>query len=296
MQLAPRLGRGLSRLVIVPLVGLAVGWRMRAFRARTLAVIGNTLSAGPLRAFSIYVRSLLAFAEFSVEHSITCSRGSAEICRRSTDVVLQGQEHLEQAKAAGRPILVTTMHMGHFQLGFLKMVEILRPSRQLSVFKFSQNDRNEDALFEAFTKLGCTPNALRAGDGGGREAFLALRRGDIVALTIDLELQVKSRSIVTFFGRPCNMQDGPATIAALTRAIIVPVVNYVDRNGRRIVRAERPIDAGARDSDEPMPVFIQRTTQQLARTLESWISMAPHQVHAWSAIADTVVHPVQAER
>lgn len=296
LKFAPRLGRGLSRLSIVPMFALAVAWRLRTFRKRTLHVIGETLSVGRVQAIAIYVRSLFAFADFVIEYTITCSRGVAEIFRRTDRVVLEGKEFLEQAVAADRPILIATMHMGHFQLGFLKLVQLMKPTRPLSVFKFSGNDRNEDALFDAFTSLGCPPNALRAKEGGGRDAYLALRRGDIVALTIDLELVVKTRSSVKFFGRDCNMQNGPATIAALTRAVIVPVVNYVDENGRRVVRVERPVDAGARDSGESMPAFIQRTTQQLARTLESWVAMAPHQVHAWSAIADTMAQPVPAEQ
>ncbi|HEX7638291.1 MAG TPA: lysophospholipid acyltransferase family protein [Burkholderiaceae bacterium] len=265
---------------------------MRALQRRTLRGIADTLALGRWRAFGLYVRSLSSFSAFTLDYLVMCRRGTAEIERRIAGLSIQGLEHMEQALASGRPILVTTMHMGNFQLGFLKLVDRLRPARTLSVFKMSLNDRNEDVLFQAFAKLGCPPTAMRAGEDGGRQAYLALRKGDIVAITIDLELQVKSRSVVRFFDRPCHMQNGPATIAALTRALIVPVVNYEDRSGRAIVRVEPPVETDIRATGETMPIAIQRLTQHLAATLERWIRIDPRQVHAWSAIAETLACPL----
>ncbi len=292
LQYAPILGRRLSLLMLAPFLVLGLLLRLRRFQRRTCRAISASLGLGAARSFALYLRSLFGFSAFNLDYTIMCARGVDEIERRMRDVTVIGRPHLERALATGQPVLVTTMHMGDFQLGFLKLVEQLRPDRLLSVFKLSARSRSEDVLFQAFAKFGYQPNAMRAGDGGGRQAYLALRKGHVVAITIDLELQVTSRSVVQFFGRPCHMQNGPATIAALTKSVIVPIVNYTDSAGRHIVRIEPPIDAASRDAGEGMPAFIHRLTQQLAQTLEAWISIDPGQVHAWTAIAETIACPL----
>lgn len=292
IQYAPRLGHRLSRIAITPIMLVTIMARMRRLQAQTLRGISSALYLRPLPSFFLYVRSLISFVNFGVDYAIICAGGSDGIRRKMSEFDIRGETHFASALDTGRPILVVTMHMGDFQLGFLRLVERLRPRRQLSVFKLSDQNDNEDILLKTFASLGNEPIVMRAGDGGGRQAYLALRKGHIVAITIDLELNVTSRSTVQFFGRPCHMQNGPATLAALTRALIVPVINFTDSTHRRIVCVGVPIDAGVTAHGEDMPVTIQRLTQDLASCLESWIRIDPGQVQAWSAIAETMACPV----
>ena len=226
---APALGPRISRFALAPLLTLSLVLRMRALQRRTLRGIADTLALGRWRAFGLYVRSLSSFSAFTLDYLVMCRRGTAEIERRIAGLSIQGLEHMEQALASGRPILVTTMHMGNFQLGFLKLVDRLRPARTLSVFKMSLNDRNEDVLFQAFAKLGCPPTAMRAGEDGGRQAYLALRKGDIVAITIDLELQVKSRSVVRLkrtTGIPAAAHSSDRCEESVVEARMIPSTRY----------------------------------------------------------------------
>lgn len=292
IQYAPRLGRRFSRIALTPLMVVSLMVRMRKTQAQTLRGITSALNLRSAAGFWIYVRSLFSFINFGVDYTIMCARGPSEITRQMDELTIQGQEHLVAALATERPILVVIMHMGDFQLGFLRMVDLLRPNRHLAVFKLSERNHNEDVLHEALATLGYEHTVMRARDGGGRQAYLALRKGHIVAITIDLELNVTSRSVVQFFGRPCHMQNGPATIAALTRSVIMPVVTFSDKAGRRVVRAGAPIYANPPQAGQDMPATIQKLTQQVATCLEEWIRIYPGQVHAWSAIAESMAHPV----
>lgn len=292
IQYAPRLGRKLSRLALGPFMVVSLMFRMRHLQAQTLSGVSDAIGTSRVASFLLYVRSLYSFIGFSVDYMVTCARGPSEIMRQMSKTDIDGAHHFAFALATERPILVVTMHMGDFQIGFLKLVERLRPGRQLSVFKLSDKSLSEAVLLEAFASLGHKPIVLRAGEGGGRQAYLALRKAHIVAITIDLELQVTSRSTVSFFGRPCHMQNGPATIAALTRSLIVPVVNFKDRQGRRIVQVSPPIDSGTAMSGSNMHIAVQQLTQQLADCMEAWIRIDPSQVQAWSAIAETISHPI----
>jgi len=256
-------------------------------------MIGRSLGIPPWRAWSVFLWGLLAFVRHSDCYAQLADLGVEAISDAADRVHLEGESYFRTVMADTRPVLVVTMHMGDFQLGFLRLVSSCSPlTRPLSVFKMSAEDVRENILLDAFSRLGARPQILRASEEGGRRAFLALRKGQVVAMTIDLEVNVTTRSVVEFLGHPCHMQNGPATIALINRALVLPVVNFKDPNGRRVVRVFPPIDTAELLQGQPMKTRVDALTQEFARILEKWIHARPRQVQAWFAIADTLAAPL----
>lgn len=288
MRLAPYLGRTLSLVILLPWLMRALQRDLRRFNAATVAAIGGSLHLAPGRAQLVFQQSLRSFVRFNINHFFLCRRTARELRQEIDAIRVIGNEKLVPFLTGGQPVLVITIHMGSFQLGFLKLVASIRSERKVFVFKISDGNANEDAIFAAFERESQQIHPLRAGQDGGRRAYLELRKGNVVTMTVDLEVNVTSRSDVAFFGKRCHMQNGPATLAALTRAVIVPIINYIDASGVSTIRVEDPINTQAAFVGESSKDLIDRVTQQIAGLMESWIRIDPTQVHAWSALAETI--------
>jgi lauroyl/myristoyl acyltransferase len=266
---------------------------LRPYRKRTVEVIANSLNFAQWKAWVVFLSGLLSFVRHASEYNNLTKSNIDKICDLASQVRIEGKSFLHEAIFSERPVLIVTMHMGDFQLGFLKLVEACSPlKRELSVFKMNAADDREKKLLEAFEMFGVHPHMLRANEEGGRQAFLALRAGHVVAMTIDLEVSVKTRSVVDFLGHPCYMQNGPATIALINRSLILPVINFTKKNGQRVVKVYPSIDTLHVFPALPMAKRVNILTQQLADQLETWIRTWPSQVQAWFAIADTLVEPL----
>lgn len=266
---------------------------LRPYRNRTVEMISRSLRVARWKAWMVFGSGLVSFVRHANSYIQLTNLSIEKICGIASQVRIEGESFLRAAITSDRPILIVTMHMGDFQLGFLKLVEVCSPlKRQLSVFKMSAEDEREDILLKAFGRFGAYPQVLRANKEGGRLAFLALRSGHIVAMTIDLEVSVKTRSAVNFLGHPCYMQNGPATIALINRALILPVINFTEKSGQRVVKVHPYIDTLDVFTSLPMVKRVDLLTQQLAEQLEIWIRTWPSQVQAWFAIADTLVEPL----
>lgn len=255
---------------------------------QTVALMSRALQCSQLRAISLYIKSTYIAAREYDEFTDYCKRGSTELLVQADTVRLLGTETLAALEGTQRPILVATIHMGHFQLGLLNLVKRIKPTNRLAIFKLNPPDRNETVLLEAMQSLGYTVDVYRTREDGGREAFLALKRHQVVIIAIDLEVNVRSRSKVNYLNHVCLMQNGPATIAAMTKAIILPVVATKDANGRRILLVEQPIDTAVKSQDEALPQRVDRVTQALATLQEKWIRARPSDLHLWLAVAQTL--------
>ncbi len=207
LQFAPYLGRILSRIFLLPLMNLLMRRRLKVYRDSTVKMIAQSLQVSKREASSIHRRSISSVNENILNYQFMCSKGVKYIQDWCDGIKILGAEKLTPFLTGNRPVLILTMHMGNFQLGFLKLVSTLKSERDLFVFKLNANDPNEDVLFSAFANHKQKPVALRVNEGGGRKAYLELRKGNIVTMMVDYEVNVTSRSEVDFFGRPCIMQN-----------------------------------------------------------------------------------------
>ncbi len=287
-----RIAAFFRRYVHAPRKARVLAQQLKRFELGTLQVIGSFLNASPAEARHIYLRSLTAFTDFCLDYDQTCRAGVDYMERRIRDIEVQNIDRVIPHLHGRQPLLIVTMHMGAFPLGFLRLVSMIEAGRDVFVFKMSEQNTNETCLFAAFERNSMALRALRPGEGGGRKAFMELRRGNVVVMAVDLEVNVTARTSVNFLGRSVMMQAGPATLAALTCATVLPVINFHNKDGQPVLRIEEPITAQPLHAGESQSEIIGRVTQDIARVLESWIRIDPTQVHAWSSLAETVLRPV----
>ena len=111
-----------------------------------------------------------------------------------------------------------------------------------------------------------------------REIFGVLRRGEILGLLVDWGY--RSDGIpVRLFGEWTALPAGPATLAAKTRSIIVPIAVRRLPDDTYHAAWSTPIEVPSSD-----PADLQRATQAIADALASTIAAAPDQWYSFKPI------------
>ena len=104
-----------------------------------------------------------------------------------------------------------------------------------------------------------------------REIFRIMRRPAVLGMIVDWGYRSDDVP-VRLFGRWTTLPAGPATLAARTRALVVPVVARREADGRY-----RPIMAEPIELEDGSPAAIGRATQAIADALEVMVAAAPEQ-------------------
>lgn len=160
-----------------------------------------------------------------------------------------GTEHLEAARAAGRPVVLALPHSGNWDAAgvwfvdwldgpFMTVAERLRP----------------EALYERFLayreSLGFRVVPLTGGERPSSAVLSEwLASGGSACLLVDRDLSA-SGIPVTFFGRPTTMPGGPALLAARSGGALLPAVSHFDGTGwRHTVHAEVDVHGAGRLRD-----------------------------------------------
>jgi len=115
------------------------------------------------------------------------------------------------------------------------------------------------------------------GPDAGRQVISALKRGHLVCLLCDRDLQGNGVP-VDFFGERTTLPGGPATIALRTGVPLIPAAVFWrehDRHG--LARPPLVVEREGRLRDD-----VQRVTQMIADEFEQLIRMAPEQWHLLS--------------
>lgn len=230
------------------------------------------------KTFSEYVKAIL----FSLR-----PRSRKELVEQ-TDAY--GMEHLRNAlDTHGRAVFVTS-HMSYFPTG-MKMIPGLLPERTRGTALIEKNPvwpvinalkklgfafrgkKAEGARFDmmikeqnSFAVLREIVSRLSAGrpDGQREVFFIAGDRGD---LSPD-----RKRTKVDFLNAQVHFPTGPATMARLTNAPLLP--GYIVRKGERFaMRIGTPLDVGGEDEEQA----IQQATQAYADVFAEGIREFPEQ-------------------
>jgi KDO2-lipid IV(A) lauroyltransferase len=113
------------------------------------------------------------------------------------------------------------------------------------------------------------------GDDVSTRVLKALRDNRIVCLLCDRDLTGDGVE-VEFFGERTTLPAGPATLAIRTGAALLPVAVYFERGRKHhaVIREGIKVERQGRLRDD-----IVRITQELARSFEQLIQVAPEQWH-----------------
>ena len=184
-------------------------------------------------------------------------------------VDLNGLEHIDRARTAGKGVILAGAHLGSVALvaqvlpalGY-PVVGVIEPFEPIEVFDFFAQQRQ--ALG---TRL------LPAGSAAVRELLLSLRRNELVGLVSDRDVS-GSGPVIPFFDAPTRFPDGAAWLSLRTGAPILIGVAARKPDGRFEAWIERlpPIE---RTDDSKADLL--RLTQIVAGRLQYYVANHPEQ-------------------
>jgi len=279
---AARVLRGVIR------AAAAVGGRLPAPVAARLAVIGGTLE------WAARPRKRRILAE-NLAHALGLPAGDPRVrravreevvweARRSADFLwsvafpdqvaaatrVEGRESLRRALAGGRGAILAGPHAGGWEVVTPLVAEV-----GVDVTALVEDDWLAWAVAGIRARAGLRLVSVAAPP---YELVAALRRGEMVVVLADQPKPWMRTLEVTLFGDPVALPSGPATLARLTGAPLVPVVVLpIAARAWRVVLGE-PIEAPQRRSGA---AGERAATQRLA---DAWTAALAAEPAVWAAV------------
>lgn len=256
--------RGLGRVLG------AMTWNVLRIR-RTVSCqnVEASLGGDPRRAARIASASYQFFGRAMMEFAAP-GRLRPDALRRVVRV--EGLEHLDETRRAGRGAILVTGHFGNWEL-----LGAALAARGYPVYFLvgEQTNARVDRLI----------NALRVRWGVGvihrgsalRGVLRALRSGAFVAMLADQNVR-HDGVFVEFFGRAASTTRGPARFAIHAGCPVIPgfIVPDVHAGGYRAT-IEPPLRPG---SSEPVDRAVFALTDRYTRRIEHWVRRYPD-VYFW---------------
>ncbi len=208
----------------------SLSFRRRALMDRNLrAAFGDELQAADRRA--IQRASVVNVAKTMAEFLKLPWISDAKLQEL---VLVEGLEHMDEALAEGRGVLVITAHFGNWELG----------GALLSVKGYPMNvvarDATDPLIGTLFDRARRSKGTRVFGRWDGRALLRALRDNQLVAILPD-QHAAEGAVRATFLGRPADTAVGPATFHLRTGAPIVPVFTYRRPDDRILLRIMPPL-------------------------------------------------------
>jgi len=193
---------------------------------------------------------------------------SREELLAAVDVV--GKEHLDRAIERGRGVIITSTHLGNWELG---AVMVAQWGYALHAVAGVQLGRwLSGAVRDTKTELSITTIAP---EDGFRKILRALEHNDPVALVVDGNLYQHGQA-VEWFGRETPFPAGPGVLAQRTGALVVPAWCERLGNGRFRITIEAPIDPAAFATTAALHQAIAAAAERHIRGhLDQWCIFRP---------------------
>ncbi|CAN5826288.1 N/A [soil metagenome] len=258
-----------ARAVRGPLVrmALACSGELRGnLDANATGLLGAGCSRAERRALA---RAALAnFYDFVVDTAAAARLSAGELSARIARV--EGEAAYRAVRAAGRGCVVVTAHMGSFEIGLAALARVER--RVHVVFR-----RDDAAAFEEIrARLRRGFGIVEAPIDDGLATWMALRdalrRDEVVVMQGDRALDGQRSIVMPFVRGWLRVPTGPARLALLAGAPLVPAVTLRESGDTFAVHMLKAVEA-TRDEAE--------TTRRVVGALEGIVTEHPAQ---WLAL------------
>ena len=213
-------------------------------------------------AVQVFIHSAWSYIEL-----LALSRTSADAIRAS--YTLSGWEHVEQALAAGKGVIMISGHVGAFSAA--GQVVALNGAPTTVLVERLQPPRLHNLIAGLRESFGL--RMLTADRAALREVLTRLRQNEVIGLMCDRDV-VGTGELLPFFGRTTRMTTAAATIARRTGAVVLPSVGYRTGVFAGVARVDPPIEI-PRTSD--VGDDVQAGTRHIISYLESIIRAHPEQ-------------------
>ena len=179
----------------------------------------------------------------------------------------EGWEHLRDAHALGRGVIVFSAHFGNWELVALQQALAGIP------MDFIARPLDNPWVEKAFFRWrGTTGNRVLGKHGSLRKAVKSLREGRALAILIDQNVRSPPRLFFDFFGMPASVTPTLATLALRLDVPVVPVSSYPRDDGGYLIRYGPRLMPPEGLSDEETVVAM---TGAATREVEAWIRERP---------------------
>jgi Kdo2-lipid IVA lauroyltransferase/acyltransferase len=236
-------------------------------------------------------RAFRNFGKFVIDFIHFPSMTREEVRRR---LVFTQWKDLDEAVQSGRGVLIVTMHIGIWDLGAAALAACDYPINAIGdTFAYPKMDA---LIHGSREKLGMK---VIPRDRVGPGVFRALRRGEILAMLIDIPVEGQTVA-VDFLGAPAEVSSAPARIALRTGAWVVPVVALRgperDTTIRPFIdtRSVRYEPTGDEERD------VRELTGRIMRSFEAHVLEHPEQWYifrrVWPGLSERAAQFVGTER
>jgi lauroyl/myristoyl acyltransferase len=212
------------------------------------------------------------------------SLGRDELLR---SIEVSGREHLEQAVARGRGVVITCTHLGNWELAAVVLAQwgyVLHAVAGVQLSRWLT-----PAVREVKSELAIHTVAP---EDGFRGLLRALEHNDLVALMVDGD--VFSHGVrLDLFGREAAFPSGPGVLAQRTGALII--CGYCERTapGRFRIVMEPALDPAAFPDTTSLIASVAAISERHIREhLDQWCIFRP----LWEAAPATAPEPAGSER
>jgi lauroyl/myristoyl acyltransferase len=214
--------------------------------------------------------------------------------RTSHGWLLDAQTVGAYLKECPRGIVIATIHLGDYLEGLRQLLGSVG-QRQVFVVRRKAWSELEQRAFARIAPKGLVWTVLRTGSGAAATAVRELRRGNVLIMLFDLPHDFGPTVEVDFFGQRAHFVRGPAEVALLGAADVLPVFTHYEERGRSVVEAmpvivARPCSRGTRARR------VEEISQQLCKWAEQSIRRYPAQWANWLWIRELMVRPDQSQR
>jgi KDO2-lipid IV(A) lauroyltransferase len=291
LYLVIQVGAFLSR--IIPrswryLAGTAVGdlvyWAWPAKRRILLRNMATVVGSSPddPRVKRLAMKSMRNYCKYLVEFLALPTMSSRDEVIASMKIV--GVEHLQEALARGKGIVLASAHFGTIEVGGLRLADFTDFHAVYDTFhpeyldRLIQHKRREKGI-----KLVPANNV--------REMLKVLKAGGTLCVLFDRPLDLARGVRVRFFGRQTAVPAGPAVLALKTGATIVPVYMFrqPDWTFESVIFPPiEPVDTGDRERD------TQSIMQRLMDTMQTVVRERPDQWYMFRPMWPNEFSPVLA--
>lgn len=260
------------------------GARVQVLEANLVRVLGPEVGGKALRAASREV--MRNYARYWLEIFRLPVLPVERLVSGMDDPYGSAQALLD-ATATGRGVVIGLPHMGNWDQAGAWII-----ARGAGSFTTVMERLKPESVYERFVTFreGLGMEVLPASGGVRPFGILAerLRSGKIVILPCDRDV-TGSGIEVEFFGEKAKMMAGPAALAVLTGAALMPATLWFDGDGWGVhIGAEIPQPAQGTRSEK-----IAALTQEMARFFEAGIREHPHD---WLMLQKVFVGDLDPER
>lgn len=207
-------------------------------------------------------------------HFINLGRSVSELSMLYTgrysileDIVFEGMEHYNTAKAKGRGVIFLTGHCGNWEL--LAIANSWKSFTVSAVARQQNNPYINKWIENVRTKFG---NKIIYKTGAIKEILYTLKGNGAVGILMDQSVVENEAVITEFFGEKVYTIKTPAFLAIKTCASVVPVfINYLG-NGKHRIRFKKEVPVRITDNTEDDILY---NTKIFSEYIERYIKENP---------------------